>query len=251
MVRALAATIASAIGVAAVHADAANQCHLIDVELTPSDNLQIVAWIEKPDGTYVDTIYITQQVGRFGIGNRPGRYDFNSGPLWPYGRRVTVLPVWSHKKTPLTFPEVIFQNAPDDPDSCATMMNTPTNSYYSLCGENNLSHQVSQSSPESHFCQPLMANTDAWTTTADTLTCATPGGSQGSGPYTDKGHFSSSKQSFYPPRADLVRNVNSDSTDVTQFAGLDPFDAISQATPVAGTDTHLTCLLYTSDAADE
>ena len=39
---------------------------------------QIVAWVEKPDGTYVDTIYITAKTGRFGLGNRPGRYDFNT-----------------------------------------------------------------------------------------------------------------------------------------------------------------------------
>ena len=54
----------------------------------PSIDPQIVIWIEKPTGQYVDTIFITQQTGLYGIGNRPGRFDFNSGPNWPYGRRV-------------------------------------------------------------------------------------------------------------------------------------------------------------------
>ena len=49
-------------------------------------------------GDYIDTIYITQQTGTFGLGNRPGRFDFNSGPHWPYGRRITTFPVWSHAR---------------------------------------------------------------------------------------------------------------------------------------------------------
>ena len=47
---------------ATARADA--QCHVVDVELTPADSaLQIVAWVEKPDGTYIDTIYITRKTG--------------------------------------------------------------------------------------------------------------------------------------------------------------------------------------------
>ena len=64
----------------ATTARADSQCHVVDVEITPVDALQIVAWVEKPDGTFVDTIYITRKTGTFGLGNRPGRFDFNSGP---------------------------------------------------------------------------------------------------------------------------------------------------------------------------
>src|ERR1041384_7957419 len=67
----------------------------IDAQLTPANDLQLVAWIETTTGTFVDTIFITQQTGTFGLGNRPGRFDFNSGPNWPYGRRITVFPVWA------------------------------------------------------------------------------------------------------------------------------------------------------------
>src|SRR6478736_4705456 len=96
------------------HAD--GQCHVVDVEITPTEALQVGGWVEKPDGTFVDTIYITRKTGTYGLGNRPGRFDFNSGPapdtghddLWPYGRRITVFPVWAHRHG-LTFPEVDFQ----------------------------------------------------------------------------------------------------------------------------------------------
>ena len=42
----------------------------------------------RSDCGYVDTLYVTQQIGTFGLGNRPGHFDFNSGPIWPYGRRI-------------------------------------------------------------------------------------------------------------------------------------------------------------------
>src|ERR1043165_3077112 len=63
-------------------------CVSVDVDFAPTDSLQIVAWLEKPDGTYVDTAYITNKTGRFGMGNRPGIPNFNSGSAtndtWPY-----------------------------------------------------------------------------------------------------------------------------------------------------------------------
>src|SRR5262249_25252776 len=83
------------------------QCHVIDVDFMPTATLQIVAWVEDTTGHYLDTIFITQAVGTYGIGNRPGRFDFNSGspmfPSWPYGRRVTTFPVWAHRHG-MTFP---------------------------------------------------------------------------------------------------------------------------------------------------
>src|SRR5580698_9617390 len=45
----------------------------LDTAFTPTANLQIVAWLETASGTYVDTVFITQQTGTFGLGNRPGR----------------------------------------------------------------------------------------------------------------------------------------------------------------------------------
>ncbi|HET9988682.1 MAG TPA: hypothetical protein VFQ65_09175, partial [Kofleriaceae bacterium] len=129
----------------------ADNTSCVDVQFTPTDKLQIVAWIETASGQYVDTLYVTQQTGSFGLGNRPGRFDFNSGPNWPYGRRITTFPVWSHRHG-IQFPTVMFQSATDpDPSYCFALTGTA----YTLCAENNLSHDFMQSSRELHFCRPL------------------------------------------------------------------------------------------------
>jgi hypothetical protein len=200
---------------------AAEQCQVVDVDFTPAQlasgsmrlPLQIVAWIEDPSGKFIETVFITRQTGTFGLGNRPGRSDFNSGPLWPYGRRTGVFPVWAHRydaarataNPPFNhppFPEVVFQNGDDS----------------------NLSHPYNQSSRELHYCRPLIANEPAWAT-ADAGTCA-------STVYTDKGVLGSGT-SLYPPRADVVKTAP-DHPSIDQFAALNPFDAISGATPPDG-----------------
>ena len=205
-----------------------NRC--VDVQFTPTDKLQIVAWVETAEGQYVDTLYITQQTGSFGLGNRPGRFDFNSGPLWPYGRRITTFPVWSHRHG-VAFPYVMFQDDKladntdfQDPFYCDSL---PANSAGG-CGEYGLSHPFNQSSSEAHFCQPLQEHQGGW----DTGTCATMA-------YTDKGRFSTdlTKTTGYPPRADLARTSN-DAASVEMYKMMNPFDAVSQPTPVGGSATH-------------
>jgi hypothetical protein len=184
-------------------------CRVGEVDFVPADltggpmrtPLQIVAWIEDAAGTFIDTVYITAATGTYGLGNRPGRFDFNSGPMWPFGRRTTVFPVWAHRHG-RTWSELVFQNGRD----------------------NDLSHAVNESSIDPHYCQPLLPDEPRWDI-ADAGTCATEA-------YTDKGKLSS-KLSLYPPRADLIRAI-ADSTDVEMFGELNPFDAISQATPVMG-----------------
>jgi hypothetical protein len=174
-------------------------------EITP----QIVAWLEKPSGEFVHTIYITQQTGRFGLGNRPGRFDFNSGPNWPYGRRITVFPVWAHRNQQ-TFPQVEFQNYSSDPSDPG------------FKADNELSHSSSQSSREVHFCRPLdVGEHPQW----DAASCA-------STVYTDKGKLGPST-SGYPPRADVITAAQ-DSPSVPMYKTMNPFDAVSQATPHLG-----------------
>jgi len=190
-------------------------CRVINVDFTPGGipagprgtppvaspeiDPQIVAWLEKPSGEYVQTIYITQQTGRYGIGNRPGRFDFNSGPHWPYGRRITVFPVWSNRHG-IMFPRVDYQNADD----------------------NNLSHPYNESSRENHYCRPLQASEPQW----DAATCA-------STIFTDKGVFRTGS-SGYPPRADVSRVAGMDSVSVEMYKTMNQFDAVSQATPHLG-----------------
>ena len=168
----------------------------------PEIDPQIVAWVETPTGDFVQTVYITQQTGRYGLGNRPGRFDFNSGPNWPYGRRMTVLPVWAHRHK-LSFPELVFQSGTD----------------------NDLSHMAGQSSRELHYCRPLKQGESMW----DASTCASTA-------YTDKGEYSGGT-SLYPPRVDVTPANGVDSSSVALYKQMNPFDAISAATPRAGTRT--------------
>jgi hypothetical protein len=192
----------------ATSAGPSTQCHVVSVNFVPSDQLQIVAWVERSDGTFVDTIYITDKVGHFGLGNRPGRFDFNSGPiandLWPYGRRITTFPVWAHRHG-LSWPEVDFQDGSDS----------------------DLSHDFNQSSPEGTppYCRPMLTTDKTW----DTGTCASPGGA-----FTDKGVFSATATSLYPPRADLNGDPGVDSASVYMYKTMNPFDAVTQGTPAGG-----------------
>jgi hypothetical protein len=190
-------------------ADDPTQCRLLDISMVaaPSgDNQsrpQIVAWIEDPAGNFVDTAYITHATGLFGIGNRPGRFDFNSGPNWPYGRRVTTFPVWSTKQ-PLRWPEVVFKDGADS----------------------NLSHKSTESSEELHFCRPVLPKE------FDATSCPS------SRVLTDKGVMSS-KMVNYPPRNDLDVRVGDDPS-VEMFSTMNPFDAVSAPTPALGEDARVT-----------
>ncbi|HUS27743.1 MAG TPA: fibronectin type III domain-containing protein [Kofleriaceae bacterium] len=186
----------------------------VAVDFTPTDNLQIVAWLEKTDGTYVDTAYITNKTGRFGLGNRPGIPNFNTGSAsndtWPYGRRVQTFPVWAHRHGH-QFPVVIFQNL----------------------DHRNLSHPFAQSSPElpPPYGRPIQPNENGF-----------DAGTTASASFTDKGRFAigssetddGSTFSLYPPRSDIERRPSSDSPAVDMFRANNPFDAVSQATPFGG-----------------
>jgi hypothetical protein len=208
-------------------AHAGDQCVNLAVQFTPTDSLQIVVWLEDQTGKYIDTLYMTAKTGVYGLGNRPGRFDFNSGPIpnpatgvddmWPYGRRITTFPVWAHRHGK-EFPAVVFQDG----------------------NESNLSHSTGQSSLEHMppYCRPASADgsPQCWSSADkmiwDTGTCATEA-------YTDKGKFSATETSLYPPRSDLTRVSGIDSADVDMFAAVNPFDSISRATPKGGTPTEI------------
>lgn len=192
---------------------AAQQCRVVDLHLTPTSGLQMVAWLEDTTGRYLETIYITDAVGRYGIGNRPGILEFNSGPRWPYGRRETTFPVWAHRHGK-TFPLVLFQNTSDGVDA-----------------ERDLSHPFAQSSAEVKFCRPLKSDEAAW----DTGSCP-------SAVYTDKGILSGTRTSLYPPRSDLARS-SQDHASVEMFRQINPFDSVSRATPAGGAPTRLSWTL--------
>jgi hypothetical protein len=180
--------------------DAAGECRVVEMELTPTADLQIVIWLEDAAGSYIDTAFITRSTGSYGLGNRPGIMDFKSGPLWPYGRRISTFPVWAHRHG-IEWPAVVFQ---DDV-------------------ENNLSHNLEESSAERHFCRPIRPDEAMW----DAESCA-------SRVFTDKGKLDPVQKSNYPPRSDVSYDPERDNSAVEGFAAMNPFDAVSRATPVGG-----------------
>lgn len=191
--------LAAAAALPAPTAHAAGECRVVETTFKPADKLQIVAWLEDAAGNFVATVYVTDGVGRRGLGNRPGRFDFNSGPKWPYGRRQTVFPVWAHRHGE-SYPLVVFQNVDDD----------------------NLSHPFSQSSQEAFYCRPLRPDEPAW----DAASCA-------SAIFTDKGKFDTTRSSLYPPREDIAQVEGIDDLAVSMFDQMNPLDMVSGATPAA------------------
>lgn len=174
-------------------------CRVVHFDLRPSDDLQLVIWIEDAEGNFIDTAFITRKTGSYGLGNRPGLMEFNSGPDWCYGRRETTFPVWAHRHG-LSWPQMIFQDE-DDRD---------------------LSHSITESSLERTYCRPIEPTEDLW----DAETCATT-------VFTDKGKFGP-ETSLYPPRNDPDYDQTRDNADVQSMIASNPFDAVSKPTPLGG-----------------
>lgn len=180
-------------------------CRVVEVTFVPTDDLQIVVWLEDAQGQFVDTVFITAATGTHGLGNRPGILEFNSEYLWPYGRRESVFPVWAHRHGQ-TFPRIVFQDGFD----------------------RDLSHPFDKSSLDPYFCRPLKTGEPTQVQSVDTSTCATTA-------YTDKGTFDPVLTSLYPPRNDLNPTAGVDSAAAAMFAQLNTLDAVSRATPAGGT----------------
>ncbi len=177
------------------------ECRVAELNFHPVSELQVAIWVEDAQGHFVDTLYITRATGSLGLANRPGRLDFNSEILWPYGRRENVLPVWAHRRG-VVYPRVVFQDG----------------------DENDLSHAITHSSPDPYYCRPLRTGEDTWTNTVDSGSCATS-------VFTDKGKLSSSLTSLYPPRNDLDSRQPGDANDMKSYGDINGLDAITRATP--------------------
>src|SRR4051794_33233391 len=156
---------------------------------------QIAVWLESADrSVFVDTLFVTNQVGARGIGNRPGLYNFVSSPKFPYGKRQMALPIWANSRGKL-YPTVVFQDVDTGghPGACS--------------GEGRIGFHEPCSSPEPYYCRPLMPSEFV-----DAITC--PSALFNS----SKGRFDMTlPQSYYPPRSDLgsnAMNFNSRDCDV-------------------------------------
>ncbi len=176
---------------------------------------QIAVWLQDSTGAFVDTLMVTNATSVRGIGNRPGRPDFLSGPLFPYGKRVMSLPIWAHARGK-TYGTLFMQE-----ETCA--VGGP--------GESCLGWHESFSSPELYFCRPLQASEAQASigTEVDAITCPTKFNSE-------KGQFDPTMPSYYPPRSDLTTFTSLDGNDPPTFAAINDLDAVAAATPPYGSN---------------
>lgn len=211
---------------------------IVNFRYTPTARAQIAIWIEQADGTFMQTLRLTEGVSYRGIGNRPGALQMNSGFRWPYGRREGVLPVWAHRRLSAPgseyFPMVIFQDR---------------------TSEGFASRSSNDASRDDFFCLSFNQSTtrrDA----LDAVSCASVFNSDKgryvteadvergySEPFVDEAGGTSRAlpiRSLYPPRRDVIRCEQpgcSDHVDVARFQEdarrvMPDIDAVSMATPV-------------------
>ncbi|HEY0136437.1 MAG TPA: CFI-box-CTERM domain-containing protein [Nannocystis sp.] len=191
---------------------------LVEVHFKPVPGAQIAIWLEDDAGKWVQDILVTQAVGKLGIGNRPGLWNFLSSWRAPYGPRPSVLPIWAHRRGK-TYPKLVFyDNNPADKES--------------------LGYHESTSSAETYYCRPLTA-AEHDVIAVDTMTCPSPAVFQ-----TDKGVFDPVATSVYPPRNDLLTfEDKQDSPDAMKLAALNDLDAVTAATPPGDAPEHATAMI--------
>jgi len=211
---------------------------VLEFRFTPTARAQIALWLEKADGTFVKTVFLTQAVGLRGIGNRPGASGMNSGFHWPYGRREGALPLWAHRRAAAPgaaqFNRVIFQNRLSEGFASRTSEDSTSEAYFCLSFNNSTTKK------------------DA----LDAVTCA-------SGFNSDKGRYMKAADvtnsynepgdgptdirlldsvSLYPPRRDVNRCTAAgcpDTPDVSSYGDharqvMPDIDSVTMATPVGG-----------------
>jgi hypothetical protein len=185
---------------------------------------QIAVWVEKADGTFIDTLLVTNAVSKRGIGNRPGHWKFPSSWRFPYGKRPMVLPIWAHRRGKI-YETLVMQD--DDPRSMDRK-------------ELWLGFHESISSPDPYYCLPFLPNTWVFDApTVDAITCPTRAFG------SSKGRFSTTEpKSYYPPRDDLMKPHENDcekppncvleQTPAARFKDINELDAVAAATPPYG-----------------
>jgi len=174
---------------------------------------QIAVWLQDSKGAFVDTLMVTNATSVRGIGNRPGRSDFVSGPLFPYGKRVMALPIWAHARGKI-YSTLFMQE-----ETCAV----------GGLGESCLGWHESYSSTELYYCRPLQQTEAAAAlgNEVDAITCPTKFNSE-------KGQFDPTMPSYYPPRSDLTTFTSNDGGDPPTFAAINDLDTVAAATPLYG-----------------
>ncbi len=215
----------------------AGSSRVVELEFTPTARAQIAIWIEQADGTFMDTLRLTQATSYRGVGNRPGASQMNSGFRWPYGRREGVLPIWGHRRAAAPgaeqFPRVIFQDRVAEGFASRTSPDFSRDDYYCL------SFDVSTTRREALdavSCASVF-NSDKGRYLSDDDQAANY-----SEPFVESGAAtmrSMETTSIYPPRRDVNRCAAmgcNDHPDVARFAEdvrrvMPDIDAVTMATP--------------------
>jgi len=211
---------------------------VLEVRFTPTARAQIALWLEKPDGTFVKTLFLTQAVGYRGIGNRPGASQMNSGFHWPYGRRDGVLPLWAHRRAAAPgaqqWKRVIFQHRDSEGDASQTSSDQSGEDYFCLSFMNALSEKDAL---DAVSCATKFSSDKGRYMTSDDV-------SAGYLEPTDSGTRLLDLVSLYPPRTDVTRCTGGstgcfDTPDVSTFADharsvMPELDSVTMATPPGG-----------------
>jgi hypothetical protein len=175
---------------------------------------QVAVWLETSSHTLVDTLMVTSLTSTRGIGNRPGVWNFRSGPKFPYGKRWMALPLWAFARGRL-FDAVVMQ---DDRETW-------------------MGFHEAHSSKETYFCRPVTP--EDLNLSVDVVTCPSQNFNSA------KGKLVPTAKSYYPPRNDLTMFTNSDCDNVggtlttchvsaASYDALNDLDAIAAATPPYG-----------------
>jgi hypothetical protein len=208
-------------------------CGVVEVRFQPgAPKMQIVVWIEDPQGNVLATPYVTRVTGQFGVANRPGAALLRTAFGWPYGRREMIFPVWAHRRDH-HYPKVVMGGAcgNDIYTSCPTRTCDPSTCNVDVaeqggpcccgdCKDDTIAYHFTVSSSEPFFCPP--------DSTPDAVSCASQfNGSKGA-------YANAPAYSLYPPRADLTHfDFLHDSSDAHDFANQNDLVAVSAATPPA------------------
>ncbi len=227
---------------------AAAQARRVEVRFTPTARAQLAVWIESADESRFATLRLTQSVAYYGIGNRPGALQMNSGFRWPFGRREGVLPVWAHRRVArggLAFPRVVFNGRASEGNassagSVAEPRNTPDD-YFCLSFQRERSGRdaLDAVSCASRF----MSNKGRYVTASDVSSgYAEPWEEARSATMRALG-----ETSVYPPRRDVLGcpgGTCGDHDTVGQFASdararMPEIDAVTMATAAGDAEQRL------------
>ena len=228
----------------------------IIINFTPTERAQIAIWIESADGTFLNTVQLTQAVALHGIGNRPGAAQMNSGYHWPYGRREGVLPIWANrrvtapKQTP--FPRIVFQRRPEGYAS-RTCEDSTRDSYFCLSFT---AESTRREGLDAISCASVF-NSDKGRilTAADVASGYSEPLMVGGPPVWQAGDRTLGATSLYPPRRDFASCADASTVNVCAYgnstcqdhpdsamyanmarAAMPDIDAVTMATPPADTE---------------